>query len=344
MQNTELKPQNALHVAVVVILKGNNVLIAKRAKSTHQGGLWEFPGGKVEAGESIETACLREIQEELGIRLVESRPLIKISHHYEDKSVLLEVRLCTAFEGRVYQLDAAFDNQYGLEGQRVKWIKLNQLDHYQFPEANQGIIKALILADKYVISPDCPESEIEQFIEQFRENCRYYSLIQLRVKSLKGEQLQFLLESCTAIAQKENVKIVLNSDCINMLDEQINYDGIHLTSTHLSDNDFIYSIRQRFPTIMISASCHQNSDIERANRCKLNFIVISPVHKTMSHIHQSPLGWERFEALTNRANMPCFALGGMQKKDVCLAQKHGGQGIAAISGLWKRANKSEGEN
>jgi len=342
MQNIELKAlQNILHVAVVAILKADRVLISKRAKEAHQGGLWEFPGGKVETGEDIETACVREIQEELGIRLVESRPLIKILHHYADKSVLLETRLCSVFEGREYPLT---DEQYGLEGQQVKWVQLKKLNNYQFPEANQSIIYALTLADKYVISPDCSGIEVEQFIERFRENCSYYSLIQLRVKSLKGEQLQLLIKSCAAIAKKAGVRLLLNSDCINMAGDNIDCDGIHLTSTHLYDNNFVGSIRQRFPEKIISASCHQNSDIEQANRCELNFIVISPVQKTMSHIQQIPIGWKSFESLTNRANMPCFALGGMKKNDICLAQEHGGQGIAGISALWKLTSKSEDES
>lgn len=347
MQNIEHKAvQNILHVAVVAILKADRVLISKRAKEAHQGGLWEFPGGKLETGEDIEAACVREIQEELGIRLVETRPLIKILHHYADKSVLLEIRLCAVFDGREYPLADmhTIGEQYGLEGQQVKWVQLKKLNNYQFPEANQSIIDALTLADKYVISPDCQSSVIEQFIEQFRENCSYYSLIQLRVKSLKGEQLQLLIKSCAAIAKKLGVRLLLNSDCINMADDNINGDGIHLTSTHLFDNDFIDSIRQRFPEKIISASCHQNKDIEQANHCELNFIVISPVQKTTSHIQQVPIGWKSFESLTNRANMPCFALGGMKKNDVYLAQEHGGQGVAGISALWKLTSKSEDES
>lgn len=351
MQNIELKPvQKILRVAVMVILKGDCVLIARRAKEAHQGGLWEFPGGKVEAGETIETACEREIQEELGITILESRPLIKILHHYADKSVLLETRLCTLFEGKKYLLDDMLSGKarLGLEGQLVKWVKIEQLDDYHFPEASQAIINALRLADKYVISPDCIESEDDQFIEQFEENCRHYSLIQFRIKSLKGRQLKNLLHTCSMIVQKKmtqnkKITLMLNSDCIDMNDDIVTYAGIHLTSTHLFDNDFIHAFRAGSPEKMISASCHHPKDIEQANYHNLSFIVISPVQKTSSHPQQKALGWEQFKFLSELAQMPCFALGGMKINHMSLAQSCGGQGIAAISGLWHLNNKNRGE-
>ena len=93
---------NIVHVSVAVIVNNAQVLISRRAEHVHQGGLWEFPGGKIEADEAIEAALYREIQEELGLHIKSSRPLIKLLHHYPDKSVLLETRLVTEFTGRDY--------------------------------------------------------------------------------------------------------------------------------------------------------------------------------------------------------------------------------------------------
>jgi 8-oxo-dGTP diphosphatase len=125
-----------VHVAVGVVLdKDQRILIARRAEHTHQGGLWEFPGGKVEPTETVQFALCRELKEELGIEsdLSSLRSLIEINHHYIDKSVLLDVWWVDSFSG----------TPQGLEGQPICWVKAAELRDYNFPEANQLIIKAV---------------------------------------------------------------------------------------------------------------------------------------------------------------------------------------------------------
>ena len=101
-----------VHVAVGVIVdQHNNILIALRPEDSHQGGLWEFPGGKVEQGEAVETALSRELYEELGLESISCRPLIEIRHDYTDKSVLLDVWWVDQFSGEAE----------GKEGQPIKW-------------------------------------------------------------------------------------------------------------------------------------------------------------------------------------------------------------------------------
>lgn len=329
-----------IHVAVAVIIDDAKVLISKRAKEAHQGGLWEFPGGKVEAGENCEEALVREIQEELGIHLMHSRPLIKVQHQYAatEKSpaviVLLEVRLSKDFSGKDYTIE--HKAQIGLEGQWVRWVNIEQLEHYPFPAANKAIINALCLADCYLITPDCCETDMEHFIQQFTENCSHYSLIQLRIKSLQGNKLQSLLKECSEIAERKGVSLLINSALMTLRKRIMsnNIGGMHLNSYHLMDNDFIENYRYQFPQRKISASCHNKEEIQRANQLKLDFIVISPVQSTRSHPGQKPLGWEKFKILCATAQMPAYALGGMSLSDIVLAQSNGAQGIAAISGLW----------
>src|SRR3954465_8084222 len=84
-----IEPVKRVHVAAAVI-RGTDgkILIARRADTQHQGGLWEFPGGKVEPGEAVEAALARELQEELGITVEAARPLIKVTHDYPDKQIL----------------------------------------------------------------------------------------------------------------------------------------------------------------------------------------------------------------------------------------------------------------
>jgi len=125
-----------LHVAVGVIENNlGQILIAKRPESAHQGGLWEFPGGKVDSGENFQQALLRELNEELAIQVENSEPLIQIRHDYSDKSVLLDVHKITRFSGE----------PKGNEGQPVRWVNPEILSEYAFPAANQPIIQAIRL-------------------------------------------------------------------------------------------------------------------------------------------------------------------------------------------------------
>ncbi|MEH6580425.1 MAG: 8-oxo-dGTP diphosphatase MutT [Halioglobus sp.] len=124
----------ALHVAVAVILDSQErILISKRSAQAHQGGLWEFPGGKVEAGESVEHALARELQEEVGIGVGSVTPLLKVRHRYSDKDVLLDVWVVRDFSGTAR----------GCEGQPLAWISVEGLQDYSFPEANKPIIEAV---------------------------------------------------------------------------------------------------------------------------------------------------------------------------------------------------------
>ncbi len=113
-----------VHVAAAVIRDDSGkILIARRADTQHQGGLWEFPGGKVEADESVETALARELHEELGIVVGAARPLIKVRHDYPDKQVLLDVWEVSSFSGE----------PHGAEGQPLAWVTAKELVNYEFP-------------------------------------------------------------------------------------------------------------------------------------------------------------------------------------------------------------------
>ena len=123
-----------VHVAVGVVKNSEGkILIAKRAVTAHQCGLWEFPGGKVEQGELVLDALKREFKEEVNITIQTAEPLMTIEHDYGDKVVLLDIWQCSNFLGAAK----------GLEGQVVRWVSIAELSIYQFPEANQAIIKTL---------------------------------------------------------------------------------------------------------------------------------------------------------------------------------------------------------
>jgi len=123
-----------IDVVAGVILRNDRVLIARRPDHLHMGGLWEFPGGKREPGETIRSALERELHEELGIHVLAEEPFMTVTHQYPDKCVQLEFRSVTAFAGE----------PVGREGQRVAWVMFSQLPDYDFPEANVPIVEALL--------------------------------------------------------------------------------------------------------------------------------------------------------------------------------------------------------
>ena len=125
----------AIHVAAGVIVNSNNeVCLSLRDKDAHQGGLWEFPGGKVETGETVAAALQRELDEELGIDVKVAELLTTIKHDYKDKQVVLYFMLVTQFSGE----------PMGKEGQQVKWLPVSDLGTLSFPAANNAVVELLL--------------------------------------------------------------------------------------------------------------------------------------------------------------------------------------------------------
>lgn len=123
-----------IDVAVGIILKDKSVFLAKRSNDKHQGGLWEFPGGKCEADESPSNALTRELIEEIGITPIAVEPFDLVTHHYGDKEVRLHFFLVTSFSGE----------ENGVEGQQVRWVQVKDLIEYEFPAANTAIVEKLV--------------------------------------------------------------------------------------------------------------------------------------------------------------------------------------------------------
>lgn len=128
-----------VHVAVAVIVSPQHqILIAKRPDDKHQGGLWEFPGGKVEAEETTQDALVRELREEVGLSTRTDRmvTLVDIHYDYPDKQVFLDVWWVEVSE-------QAIEQAHGAEGQAIAWVGVDQLSEYEFPAANQPILDAI---------------------------------------------------------------------------------------------------------------------------------------------------------------------------------------------------------
>ncbi len=316
---------NIIHVAVAVIVNENNeVCISLRHKESHQGGLWEFPGGKIEQHETVEQALYREVKEELNIDIEESRPLITIKHNYQDKKVCLHVNRVISYHGKAI----------GVEGQRVKWLPVNQLSSYEFPAANLSIIKAVQLPEKYLITGKFIDSD--DFINKLKNALKNeIKLVQLRLKnnSLNDlNQLQALVEQTAVLCKQAGAKLMLNlsNDSLTQIDlSKIEFAGFH------ADSKTLQALSQRPDANLFSASCHNKEEMLKAKQLNSDFMVLSPVQKTASHPEMQAMGWLQFSSMIENISIPVYALGGVSEKDIKKAWSSGAQGVAAISAFWK---------
>jgi len=311
-----------IHVMAAALMDTDGqVLIARRPPAVHLGGLWEFPGGKREAGESREQALARELHEELGIRIQKSRPLIAICHDYPDRQILLDVWRVTRWQGRVQ----------ARESQPLAWVPVQELHQYEFPAADRPVLKALRLPDRYLITPP-PGSDPQAWLAGLQASLTdAVRLLQIRAPGQRGAALESLVSKALAICRQHNpqLRILVNGD--PDLARDCGADGVHLNRRRL------WTMAPRKPGVdwLLAASCHDQSELRQAALLGVDFAVLGPLAATPSHPGAPGLGWRRFSELVAGAEIPVYALGGMLAADRQAAFEAGGQGIAAIRAWWE---------
>lgn len=307
-----------IHVAAAVIrnLQGE-VLLSLRHPDTHQGGLWEFPGGKLDDGEVVYGALVRELKEELGISVQQARPLIRVRHAYEDRQVLLDVWEVEQYEG----------TPAGCEGQALQWVHSESLQQIEMPTADRPVINAVRLPSQYMISgsADSEEHYLALLESALQRGIR---LVQVRAKSLEESAYRTLAEQAISLCHRYGARALLNAS--PGLARQLGADGVHLDTPRL----MALKGRPLPETFWVVASCHNREELQQAHVIGADFVVLSPVLPTQSHPGAPALGWEAFHELCEFARIPVFALGGMAPELHAQACQHGAQGIAAINAFW----------
>ena len=305
-------------MAGAILDNAGNVLVTRRPDHVHQGGLWEFPGGKLEPGETPETGLARELMEELGIAVYASRPLIRVHHDYGDRHILLDVRRVDAFGG----------TPRGLEGQPLSWLAPEDMDPTTFPAADRPIIAALRLPALLPITgpdPRDPDAFLERLGRVIGGGVR---LIQLRAHDLDDAAYRDLALRAFDLCETAKVRLLLNRDPDRVAD--LPRHGLHLGAHRLA----VLDRRPGRSSDLVGVSCHDAAELSQAARLGLDFALLSPVKPTATHLQARPLGWERFAELADAASLPVYALGGLAPTDLSDAIRHGAQGIAAIRSLW----------
>lgn len=289
-------------VAIAILLHKTKVLVGWRQANQHQGNKHEFPGGKVEVGETPEQACRREIYEEVGLGLKDWHVFDVIRHEYDD--IIVNLHLFHA-----YVPDELLD----LIHQPWGWYKREQLADLNFPKANDAILQRLIWPHLIKISDQIDALPQQQALLYWRTDSADIDQIQSQLLSLSDAQLQ---------------KLMINVDLWQQLDAELRdkISTIHLKQSQLmSFSKAGLVVGKRF-----IAACHDAVSLQHAHHMGCDAVLLSPVQVTATHPEAKALGWEGFEELARTSDIPVFALGGVAPAELKQAQKHHAYGLAGI--------------
>lgn len=309
-----------VEVAAAVLLRDDNgtpgFLLAQRPEGKVYAGYWEFPGGKVEPGETMRDALVRELQEELGITVERAWPWLCREFTYPHATVRLKFFRVASWHGEIAPIEHS-----GFAWQR------NGVPATVSPvlPANDPILRALALPATYAISNAAEngvDSELTRIKTALAKDLR---LIQIRDKTLPAAERKLLAEGAMALARAyPQTRVLINDD--DALAKAVGAHGLHLSSTRLAQ------ISQRPDFEWVAASCHSEEELARAVQLGVDFAVLGPLLPTPTHPSASGMGWAAFAGIIDRSPVPVFALGGMRPEMLEPAWEAGAHGIALMRG------------
>jgi 8-oxo-dGTP diphosphatase len=304
-------------VAAAVITRADGkVLLAQRPRGKAFAGYWEFPGGKLEPGESAYDALVRELLEELGLEVRRATPWLVQRFVYPHAHVELHFF-------RVHEWGG---DPIGHDGQAFAWQVPGAFDVAPLLPANTLVLRALLLPQVCGITMATDLGEAE-FLARARVALeRGLKLIQVREKCWPEARQRALAEALVELARPYGTRVMLNGSGEHA--RAWGCAGIHWTSAALA------AATTRPPDLLCSASCHTREEIAKAGTLALDFALLGPIAQTLTHPDASVLGWDGFAATAAGASLPVFALGGLSYSDREIAIAHGAHGIALRRAAW----------
>lgn len=304
-------------VAAAITGPGGRVLLARRTAGRDLAGLWEFPGGKREAGETPEQALVRELEEELGIQAEPGQPVITVPHRGPHKRLRLDVRRVSTWTGV----------PRGHEGQALAWVPLRRLSSYPMPPADGPVVAALTAPDRYLVTPP-PSDDADWLAGIERALAAGIRRLHLRLPlTMAPDRRAALVVRAASMARAAAAEALVGGD-IELA--RATGAGVHLRAAQLAG----LAARPLPEGQPVAASCHDAAELHQAERLGCDFAILGPVRATPTHPGASGLGWARFAALRETVSLPIYAIGGLTPADIPQARQHGAQGVAAIRSLW----------
>ena len=295
------------------------VLLAQRPAGKAYEGYWEFPGGKLEPGESPRAALERELHEELGLVVRRAAPWLVQTYLYPHAHVELNFFRVFAWDGE----------PVGHDGQAFAWQTPGRFDVAPLLPANTAVLRALLLPPVYAITMASDLGEAE-FLARARVALDGgIVLIELREKDWASARQHALCDALQSLAAPYGARVLLNGDVERA--RAWGCAGVHWTAAALA------AATARPADMLCAASCHTREEVARAGALGLDFAVLGPVLPTPTHSAAPALGWDRFAAIAGTARLPVFALGGLVRADLDLAIGHGAHGVALRRGAWSVA-------
>jgi len=315
-------PDAVVDVAVAVIeAPGKRYLLAQRPSGKPMAGYWEFPGGKLEPGETPRAALAREIDEELGLKVLVANPWVTMAFVYPHAHVRLHFMRVPRWQG----------HPVGREQQTFRFECIEQLLVEPWLPAALPLKRWLKIGSLYAIS-DAHRVGLAAFVERFERAARQRGAfwMVLREPDLSPADFDHLYHLLVPRARAAGVKLLVSSRHPERYWQGA--DGVHLTCQDL------HRIDKRPVFNWVFASCHDANDLVRAAQLGLDAAMLGQVKKTASHAQAVPLGWAGFARAIHETPLPVFALGGLDFDESTLfkAQSLGAQGVAAMRAAWPR--------
>jgi 8-oxo-dGTP diphosphatase len=312
-----MSPAPITEVAAAVLTQPDGrVLLAQRPPGKVYAGYWEFPGGKVEPGESLEAALARELHEELGIVVTRSCRWITRVFEYSHATVRLNFFRVFDWQGEPHPH----------EGQVFSWQLPDAVEVTPLLPANFPILKALSLPPLLGIS-HAESLGVDSFLARLDVALHGgLRLIQLRDKTLPEDARLQLARETVRRAHLHGARVLVNGSL--ELARAAAADGVHLDSSAAAQ------LTARPDCDWVGVSCHDAAELGHAAAIEADFALLSPVLPTLTHPGAATLGWDAFSTLAAESPIPVYGLGGLERDDVALAQSHGAHGVALLRGAW----------
>lgn len=304
-------------VAAGVLVRADGaVLFAQRPTSKVYAGYWEFPGGKVEPGESHRAALDRELAEELDIEVRTAYPWLTQVFTYPHATVRLHFFRVVAWDRE----------PRAREHQALAWSAVDRVVLEPMLPANSPILRSLRLPAEYAISNIETVGEAAFFAALEARLATGLRFVQLRDKSLDHACRKALAQRLVQLCRARGARVLVNSDV--ELARSVGADGVHLSAAEL------LRTAERPALDIVGASCHTRAELERAVALGADFAVCGPVHATPTHPGVTGIGWPAFATLIADLPLPVYAIGGLSRDDLDAAWTHGAHGVAMIRASW----------